>query len=76
MNTQKCVTTTMDSINNQTISIRQCTEANVKVKQIYEIMKYKTIPFYRKKSVVVPEGLKKITHLEFSTLRIYGCNVG
>ena len=59
MNTQKCVTTTMDSINNQTISIRQCTEATVKVKDIYEIMKYKTIPFYRKKSVVVPEGILK-----------------
>ena len=59
MNTQKCVTTTMDSINNQTISIRQCTEPTVKVKEIYEIMKYKTIPFYRKKSVVVPEGIFK-----------------
>jgi len=37
MNTQKCVTTTMENINNQTISIRKCTEPTVKVKVIYEI---------------------------------------
>ena len=60
MNTQKCVTTTMQNINEQTISIRQCTEPTVKVKEIYDLMGYKSMPFYRKKSVVVPGGFSKI----------------
>ena len=59
MNTQKCVTTSMKNINDQEISIRQCTEPTVKVKEIYELMGYKTRPFYRKKSVVVPGGISK-----------------
>ena len=59
MNTQKCVTTSMKNINDQEISIRQCTEPTVKAKEIYELMGYKTRPFYRKKSVVVPEGISK-----------------
>jgi hypothetical protein len=59
MNTQKCVTTTMQNIDNETISIRQCTEPTVKTKEIYDLMGYKTMPFYRKKSVVVPETLRK-----------------
>jgi len=59
MNTQKCVTTTMQNIDNETISIRQCTEPTVKTKEIYDLMGYKTRPFYRKKSVVVPETLRK-----------------
>ncbi len=59
MNTQKCVTTSMKNINDQEISIRQCTEPTVKAKEVYELMGYKTIPFYRKKSVVVPGGISK-----------------
>jgi len=59
MNTQKCVTTTMQNIDNETISIRQCTEPIQKVKELYRIMKYKPVPFYRKKSVVLPAEIFK-----------------
>lgn len=54
MNTQKCVTTTVPNIKGEKISIRQCTEPIQKVKMIYELMNYKSRPFYRKKSVVLP----------------------
>ena len=54
MNTQKCVTTTMDDINGGKISIRQCTEPTQQTNIIYRLMNYKSIPFYRKKSVVLP----------------------
>jgi hypothetical protein len=59
MNTQKCVTTTIQNIQGQTISVRQCTEPTVKAKQIYNLMNYKKAPFYRKKSVVIPEEIFK-----------------
>jgi hypothetical protein len=54
MNTQKCVTTTLENKNDEIISIRQCTEPTHKARQIYELMNYKYVPFYRKKSVVLP----------------------
>ena len=54
MNTQKCVTTILDNIKGEKISVRQCTEPTQKAKAIYELMNYKTVPFYRKKSVVLP----------------------
>ena len=50
MNTQKCVTTSVVNINQETISIRQCTEPTKEVKAIYDLLKY--APFTRKKSVV------------------------
>ena len=56
MNTQKCVTTTVVNIKKEAVSIRQCTEPTQKAKQIYELMGYRVIPFYRKKSVVIPAG--------------------
>ncbi|MDK2978144.1 MAG: hypothetical protein PWP52_858 [Bacteroidales bacterium] len=31
-----------------------CTESTQKVKQVYGLMGYKAVPFYRKKSVVIP----------------------
>jgi hypothetical protein len=62
MNTQKCVTTTVENIQNQTVSVRQCTEPIQKVKYIYNLLGYKTVPFYRKKSVVIPvENFKNDT---------------
>jgi hypothetical protein len=62
MNTQKCVTTTVENIQGQIVSVRQCTEPTLKVKHIYDLMNYKTVPFYRKKSVVIPvEIFKKDT---------------
>jgi hypothetical protein len=54
MNTQKCVTTRVENIQGHTISVRQCTEPTKKAMHIYNLMNYKTAPFYRKKSVVVP----------------------
>ncbi len=59
MNTQKCVTTTMENIEHQTISIRQCTEPTKQVRQIYDLLKFKYVPFHRKKSVVLPEEILK-----------------
>lgn len=59
MNTQKCVTTTVENINQQTISIRQCTEPTIKVKEIYDKLKYKYKPFGRKKYVVLPADILK-----------------
>lgn len=60
MNTQKCVTTSIVNIKNETISVRKCTELTKKVKQIYDLMNYKHVPFRRKKSVVPPVEILKI----------------
>ncbi len=60
MNTQKCVTTTITNIDQQIISIRKCTEPTTKIKEIYDKLKYKYAPFYRKKSVVLPAEILKI----------------
>ncbi|NCP67963.1 IS1634 family transposase [bacterium] len=54
MNTQKCVTTNITNINDQVLSVRKCTEPTSKTKEIYDLMGYKHVPFYRKKSVVLP----------------------
>lgn len=59
MNTQKSVTTSVKNINQQTISIRQCTEPTKDVKEIYDKLKYKYQPFTRKKSVVLPAEILK-----------------
>ncbi|MBW6481076.1 MAG: IS1634 family transposase [Bacteroidales bacterium] len=59
MNTQKCVTTSVVNIKQETISIRQCTEPVKEVKAIYDILKYKYQPFTRKKSVVPPAEFPK-----------------
>ncbi len=59
MNTQKCVTTTFKNVQGQIVSIRQCTEPTLKAKLIYSVMNYKIVPFYRKKSVVIPVEIFK-----------------
>lgn len=59
MNTQKCVTTSVVNINDETISVRQCTEPNQQVKRIYDLLSYKYFPFVRKKSVVPPAEMFK-----------------
>jgi len=64
MNTQKCVTTSVENIKQETISIRQCTEPNQSVKQIYEALNYKIVPFARKKSVVPPSVIFKKSNIE------------
>ena len=59
MNTQKCVTTSVVNIKQETISVRQCTVPTKEVKAIYEILNYKHVPFTRKKSVVPPAEILK-----------------
>ena len=59
MNTQKCVTTTVQNVRDQWISIRRCSEPEEKVKTIYDALKFKYAPFIRKKSVVPKPILKK-----------------
>lgn len=59
MNSQKCVTTSMVNTNNEAISIRKCTEPSPKVRRIYDLLRYKHAPFYRKKSVVPPAEILK-----------------
>lgn len=59
MSTQKCVTTSIVNIKTETISIRQCTEPTMEVKKIYDLLKYKYVPFTRKKYVVPPAEIIK-----------------
>lgn len=59
MNTQKCVTTSIVNIKNQTISVRQCTEPTKEARKIYDLLKFKYAPFIRKKSVVPPAEILK-----------------
>jgi hypothetical protein len=62
MNTQKCVTTSVENIKDEIISIRQCTEPTPQVKKIYELLNYKYVPFTRKKSVVPPVEIEKVVN--------------
>lgn len=57
MNTQKCVTTNITNIDDQVLSVRKCTVPTTKTKEIYDLMGYKHVPFYRKKSVVLPAAI-------------------
>lgn len=59
MSTQKLVTTTMQNNRNETIRIRKCSEPTEDVQAIYKALKYKSMPFTRKKSVVPPAEIKK-----------------
>lgn len=52
MNTQKAVTTTAQNNLDEIIQIRRCTEPNENVKRIYDILKYKSEPYKKKKFVV------------------------
>jgi hypothetical protein len=51
MNTQKIVTTTVETPKGGTIQIKQCSEPSSQAKQLYEKLHYKNIPLPRKKSV-------------------------
>lgn len=52
MNTQKLITTSMQSKDSKQIRIRKCSIPNYEVKEIYQALRMKQIPFYYKKSVV------------------------
>lgn len=60
LNTQKCVTTSIVNIKDDVISVRKCTEPTQLVKKIYDMLNYKYVPFFRKKSVVPPDEISKI----------------
>lgn len=53
MNTQKCVTTTVSNQHQETISVKCCSKPTPKVLRIYDALKYKYVPFVKKKSVVL-----------------------
>ncbi|HZH72640.1 MAG TPA: IS1634 family transposase [Mariniphaga sp.] len=48
MNTQKCVTTSVVNIKQETISVRQCTVPTKEVKAIYDLLNYKHVPLPEK----------------------------
>jgi transposase len=48
MNTQKIVTTTMENEKHEVVEIKQCSEPNEKVLDIYQKLNYKSIPLKRK----------------------------
>ena len=61
MNTQKMVTTTVENNKGDTIKIRQCSEPSQIVMDIYQKIKYKSIPLPRKKYVWHTEEKTKNT---------------
>lgn len=65
MNSQKCVTTVVNNDKNETIEIRQCSEPNDKVKEIYLKLNYKTTPLPRRKSVWHTGSLLKNNKTEY-----------
>lgn len=76
MNTQKCVTTTMVNSREQQISIRKCSEPEIKVKEIYDALKFKYAPFIRKKSVVPKMLFKKMYCQIIRNLLPDSCKMG
>lgn len=65
MNTQKSVTTTIENHKKETIQIRQCSEPIEIVKQIYQKLKYNSVPFPRRKSVWHPEEFLKSYSIDY-----------
>lgn len=53
MNTQKAVTTTAQNDKDELIIIRRCSEPSEKVQVLYNALKYKYVPYTKKKSVVL-----------------------
>lgn len=54
MNTQKIVTTTMNTDKADKLMIRSCSKPSLACNEIYEALNYKPRPFYRK-NIVLPE---------------------
>jgi transposase len=65
MNTQKCVTTSVENIRNEIISVRQCTEPTPAAKKVYDLLNFKYAPLVRKKSVVPPAEIFKNDRFHF-----------
>lgn len=53
MNTQKAVTTTAQNDKDELIIIRRCSEPSEKVQILYNALKYKYVPYTKRKSVVL-----------------------
>lgn len=67
MNTQKAVTTTAQNNCEQIIQIRRGSEPNDKVKLIYQMLNYKSIPFKTKKVVVHKSPFKNFDVSHYQT---------
>lgn len=57
MNTQKAVTSTMQTRTGRTIHLKKCSEPEAPVREIYQALQYKDRPFWQKKSVL-PKNVK------------------
>ena len=64
MNTQKCVTTSMQNDKGQIVSSRCCSKPEPKADMIYKALKLEPAPFIRKKSVVLKIDPKKNGHFD------------
>ena len=64
MNTQKCVTTSMNNDKGQRLSVRCCSQPTEKVRMIYSVLKIREAPFIREKSVVLKIEPKKWGEVE------------
>ena len=64
MNTQKVVTTLTQNVHDEVISIRRCSEPNQHVQALYDALKYKYVPFLKKKSVVHKSELENCQLIE------------
>jgi hypothetical protein len=67
MNTQKCVTTTMDNDKGERLWIRCCSEPNEKVRMIYAALGMKQAPFLRKKSVVLKTDFQNKSKIDLQS---------
>lgn len=70
MNTQKAITTLAQNTDDKIIMIRRCSEPDQNVKTIYDAMRYKYVPFVKKKSVVhkpEPEKIQTIDQQYFQS---------
>lgn len=56
MNSQKVVTTTMQTQTGKTIYLKKCSEPEAEVSEIYQALGYKDRPFWQKKSVLPKNG--------------------
>ncbi|MEA3496680.1 MAG: IS1634 family transposase [Bacteroidota bacterium] len=48
MSSQKCTTNAMNTKSKKTLWVKSCTRPNVETQEIYDAMRYKIIPYYRK----------------------------
>ncbi|MCF8298378.1 MAG: hypothetical protein K9J13_12600 [Saprospiraceae bacterium] len=68
MNIHKCVTTSVENIRNEIISVRQCAEPKQAAKNVYDLLNFKYAPFVRKKSVVPPDEILKNKQLNYQEI--------